>query len=168
MLVALWVLLVVASAFDVASRKIPNGVCLAGLVAGFCLRSWLYGVEGFSAALQGMGTGFFALLPFYLLFRMGAGDVKLMAAIGSFLDPAPVLAAAMLGVFFAGLAASVIIIGRSCSRYKQKRAVRFTQSGVAPEPPANAGRKHAPRRIPLAPFIALATLLTHFYNVQSD
>ena len=42
---------------------------------------------GASGALLGALAGFALFLPLYLLRAMGAGDVKLMAALGSFVGP---------------------------------------------------------------------------------
>ena len=80
-------LLAVASFFDVAYRIIPNWVCGAILLLGLVVNVVLLGAEGAMSALAGLGMGLFVFLPFYVMRMMGAGDVKLMAAVGAYLGP---------------------------------------------------------------------------------
>ena len=101
-LTLLGALLVVALACDVAQRRIPNGLILGGLTAGFACSLWATpGQPSLVASLLGALTGLAIMLPLYALGTMGAGDAKLMAAVGSFLGPLPVLGAALL-TFAAG------------------------------------------------------------------
>lgn len=81
--VALGILVVVAGAFDLKFRRVPNWLVLAGLGAGLGLNTWLSGASGASMALKGAGLALLVYLPLYALRAMGGGDVKLMAAIGS-------------------------------------------------------------------------------------
>ena len=71
--------------FDWRFRRIPNRLTipalLAGLVASACLQGW----PGAKAALEGAGISLALLLPFVLLRGLGAGDWKLMGALGAFL-----------------------------------------------------------------------------------
>jgi prepilin peptidase CpaA len=73
----------VAAFWDLRTRRIPNWLVLTGLVAGFGLNGFLYGLPGLATAGLGMITGFGIYLVLHLLRAMGAGDVKFMAAIGS-------------------------------------------------------------------------------------
>jgi hypothetical protein len=49
--------------------------------------SVLFGAAGLAASAAGVVVGFLILIPLYALGGMGAGDVKLLAAAGSFLGP---------------------------------------------------------------------------------
>jgi len=72
--------------FDIAERRIPNWLVLAALVAGLAFRTTLGTgalLLGLLAAMLAFGFG----LVFYLLGGLGAGDVKLMAALAVFLGP---------------------------------------------------------------------------------
>jgi prepilin peptidase CpaA len=76
--------LVCAAAYgDLRTRRIPNALTVAGLVAGLGLRVPLGG----GAVLDGLG-GFAAALalgiPFFAAGALGGGDVKLLAAVGAF------------------------------------------------------------------------------------
>ena len=94
--------------FDVKSRRIPNWLIVMGLMASFALQV-LSSLGSFSAWGMGLLVGFGLFIPFYLLRAMGAGDVKLMAVIGSFIGPSAALSAVLLTL----IAGGVIAIGVS-------------------------------------------------------
>ena len=77
------VIVVTAAIYDLRYRKIPNWLVLTGLVLGFGLNTFLFGVTGLAASASGMGLALLIYFPLYLLRAMGAGDAKLMAAVGS-------------------------------------------------------------------------------------
>ena len=85
--VVLFCLLVSAAIIDVRSHRIPNRLVLAGLAFGLVYSAFVpfWGKHGFLWSLGGAAIGFGVLFPFWLLRLMGAGDVKLMAAVGSLL-----------------------------------------------------------------------------------
>jgi len=85
--VVLFCLLVSAAIIDVRSHRIPNRLVLAGLAFGLVYSAFVpfWGKHGFLWSLGGAAIGFGVLFPFWLLRMMGAGDVKLMAAVGSLL-----------------------------------------------------------------------------------
>lgn len=117
-------LLATALWHDLVSRRIPNRVVLAGLLAGLACQLFLPQGAGFFrsspgslgvvSALLGLLAGGGLLLPLYLLRAMGAGDVKLMAAVGVFLGPLQVVGAVLL-TFLAGgvLALLAALVSRS-------------------------------------------------------
>jgi prepilin peptidase CpaA len=76
-----------AAVIDVATRRVPNWLTIPGLCMGVCINGYLSGVEGVKSSLLGVGAGFLLLFFAYLLGGMGAGDVKLLSAVGSFLGP---------------------------------------------------------------------------------
>ena len=76
---------VIAALSDVQTRRIPNWLVATALVVALPVQVVLHGaVEGMQMWLGGCLTGGLLLLPGYLMRLMGAGDVKLMAAVGSF------------------------------------------------------------------------------------
>jgi prepilin peptidase CpaA len=82
------VLVVVAAVSDVRRRRIPNWLTLGGVAAGLLTRTATDGWHGLAQASGGMLLGFGAYLALYSLRAMGAGDVKLMAAVGAITGPA--------------------------------------------------------------------------------
>jgi prepilin peptidase CpaA len=87
--VQVWLAIVVITAgiYDLRFRRIPNWLALAGLVVGLALNALLFGLPGLQTSGLGLGLAFLIYFPLYLLRAMGAGDVKLMAAIGAIVGP---------------------------------------------------------------------------------
>src|SRR5947209_3673955 len=91
--VLLLALVLGAAVFDARYRRIPNWLTLAGVLIGLAMNAYLYGVfptkqvqgswGGLLFAAQGLGFGFAVYVFLYALRAMGAGDVKLMAAVGA-------------------------------------------------------------------------------------
>jgi prepilin peptidase CpaA len=108
---------VIAIIEDVRARRIPNVVVLAGFTAGLFWHAagpagaWAFdsaapgasGIVGALLAAFGMLVAFF---PFYRLGIMGAGDVKLLAAIAAVLG-----ASSGHWSHLVGLALSVLVTG---------------------------------------------------------
>lgn len=86
-LLALGVMLFAATGWDLRCHRIPNGFTLGGALMGLLLQGWSFGVAGLFSGMGGLAVGIAILLPFYALKGMGAGDVKLMGAVGAFLGP---------------------------------------------------------------------------------
>ncbi len=80
-LVALMV--VVAGVYDIRYRRIPNWLVLPAVLVGFALNAFLYGLTGLKVAGLGFGLAVLIYMPLYALRGMGAGDVKLAAALGA-------------------------------------------------------------------------------------
>ncbi|REM34762.1 prepilin peptidase, partial [Mycobacterium tuberculosis] len=60
----------------------------------------------------GLGVGFAAMVPFYVIGVMGAGDVKLMAMAGAFIGPEQTLMAVLFTFIAGGVAAMAFAIHR--------------------------------------------------------
>jgi prepilin peptidase CpaA len=73
-----------AAVYDVMYRRIPNWLNVIGALAGIVLNTFLFqGIAGAFFALKGLGLAFAIYFVLYALHAMGAGDVKLMAAVGA-------------------------------------------------------------------------------------
>jgi prepilin peptidase CpaA len=72
---------------DVLFHRISNRLTVSVLCAGLTLQLALAGWEALGQAALGMIVGLTVLLPLYLLRATGAGDVKLLAALGTLLGP---------------------------------------------------------------------------------
>ena len=83
--ILLTVILILATYTDLKKHLIPNVLSLGGIIIGLSIHTYQNGFDGFLFSLSGMAVGFFLLIPFYAMKGMAAGDVKLMAAIGTFL-----------------------------------------------------------------------------------
>jgi len=90
---------------DIRYRRIPNKLVLITLVGGIAVNTVAHGWSGFFASLGGMGLAFGLMFFLHAFGTMGAGDVKLFAAIGSVLGislvPPTLLVVAVTGGVFA-------------------------------------------------------------------
>jgi prepilin peptidase CpaA len=103
-------LTLVAAWTDLRDRKIPNWLTVPGIFAGIALNSYLRGWHGTKASLEGAGIALLVLLPLVLLRALGAGDWKLMGAVGAFLGPILLPFVLVGSIFVAGAMAVVQMI----------------------------------------------------------
>lgn len=99
-----------ASWIDYAERRVPNWLNLTLLLAGFAVQGWFHGWSGMGTGALGMLVGFGLLIIPWMMHGMGAGDVKLMAAIGVWIGPKLTFYSFALGAVIGGLAAVVMIL----------------------------------------------------------
>jgi prepilin peptidase CpaA len=71
------------SYYDVCYRRIPNAFVLATLATGILINVIFGGIDGALASLGGCALAFFLMFVLHVFGAMGAGDVKLFAAIGA-------------------------------------------------------------------------------------
>lgn len=100
---------IAAAVYDWRFRRIPNWLNLSGLILGLGLNLLYFQAHGATEASLGLLLAITIYMPLYLLRAMGAGDVKLMAAIGSIVGPGYwlhiFLATVIVGGVIAALAA---------------------------------------------------------------
>jgi prepilin peptidase CpaA len=105
-------ILITATISDLLSFRIPNWLTYFTLAFGVSYFSITKGYEGFSFSLAGALTGFTLLIIPYFVGGTGAGDVKLLSAVGSFLGPKGVFLVFMLSCIMAGIYALVHIASK--------------------------------------------------------
>jgi prepilin peptidase CpaA len=76
------------------------------------LQTVLFGLDGFVDALLGAAVGGVFLVPLYMGGGMGAGDVKLLAAVGSFFGFAGVISVLVCTLLVGGLLGIALIAWR--------------------------------------------------------
>ena len=91
-------------------RKIPNWLTVPGLLLGLTLSAVLGRWPGAKASLEGAGISLGFLLPFVLMRGLGAGDWKLMGALGAFLGPSRTIVVLMGTILIAGLMSAVEVV----------------------------------------------------------
>lgn len=158
-------LIIICSATDVRARRVPNSVLLPALLASLFLNSLADGLTGLVDSLAGLAIGLLMLMPFHLLGRMGAGDIKLLGVVGSVLGAwgatvaglATMMAGAILGiVYLAWLVVKPAVISR-VSQLVQRL------SGNAEAPPDLLPGQIGAAEIPYAIAIAGGTLAALLY-----
>jgi prepilin peptidase CpaA len=165
-------LVIVAAVYDIRFRRIPNWLTLLGVVAGLGLNAFLFqGWPGLRIGLAGLALGFGVYFLLYALRAMGAGDVKLMAAVG-----------AMVGwqdwfwiFLFTAIIGGVAGLALAVSRRRLKKTlfnVGFILSEMKSGRPAYVGneeldvRSSKAQRLPHGAIIALGTILFLALNAQ--
>ena len=171
-ILALVGLVYLAAFFDVKQRRIPNLLVLMGILFGALLQFSYFGVFGIVNALVGLGAGVMLLLPGYLFKATGAGDVKLMAAIGAFLGLYDVFLAALASIAVGGIVALGYAAG---SLFNQATVSPWSRYGLMFKTLVITGRPIyiAPaegevmgRKFPFAVSIAIGTTLFLFWDSQ--
>src|SRR5262249_31683102 len=116
-----------ATIVDIRTRRIPN--VLTASMTGLGLGLAAVGVGGASIGAAGIGfvVGVALMLPGHLLGATGAGDVKLMAAIGTLVGPV-----LMVKVFlFTAIAGGVLAVAVALRRRALSRTLATTARMLA-------------------------------------
>lgn len=95
---------------DYAQKRVPNWLNLTLAAAGLTFQGVHFGWSGLTQGTLGLLTGFGLLIVPWLMHGMGAGDVKLMAAIGAWLGPWLTLVSFCAGAVLGGVIAAVMIL----------------------------------------------------------
>jgi prepilin peptidase CpaA len=158
------------SVFDVKSRRIPNFITFPCILLGLAMHLALGGWMQFLLALAaGLICGA-AFLVFYIAGGMGAGDVKLMTAVGCIAGMPHVGSLLILTAISGG--AMAIVLALSHGRLQQTIsnvgviASHHSQQGFAPHAELNLSNP-ATLRLPYALAIAGGSLLTLYFQFQS-
>src|SRR5687768_109742 len=103
-------LAVIITYHDVRYRRIPNAYVLAALVGGVAINGIFGGLSGLLTSLGGCVLAFGLMFMLHVFGAMGAGDVKLFAAIGAVTGAHLVLPTFVVVILTGGLLAIVSII----------------------------------------------------------
>lgn len=160
-----WLLLglvVLAGVYDIMCRRIPNWLVLASLTVGIALNLFLFGWPGLRSSLLGIGLALVVYVPLYLLRGMGAGDVKLMMAVGAIVGPGAWFAILIFTAILGGVVALALLLlrGRLIHTlynigFLLSRMMRFQAPYVNPELDVRSGQGI---RLPHGAVIALGTV----------
>ena len=104
------VVLVFAGIIDYKKQKIPNYLTFPTVLIALIYHFYLSGLNGLLFSILGMFTGIALLIIPYIMGGMGAGDVKLLGAIGSFVGYKSVVFVFLFTALFGGLYAIVVLI----------------------------------------------------------
>ena len=149
--------LAAATVIDLRSRRIPNSLTGGMIVLGVGFAA--FGASGISmpASLLGLILGFLLMMPGYALGATGAGDVKLMAAVGAIIGPGLTVTAFLFTAIAGGVLAVVVAVRR------RQLGATFAGTGRLIAAPTDARRQirsAAPvRRFAYGPAIAIGSVL---------
>ena len=152
---------------DLRTRRLPNALTFGAAGVALAVHGAVGGWLELAQAALGWGVGLALFLPLYALGGMGAGDVKLLGAIGAWLGPMGAVWTGLYGAIAGGVMALVVAIGRGYLRTALRNvgSMLLTWFLVGPRPVkgltlAESGSIRLPYAVPLAAGV-LATLWMH-------
>jgi len=110
--VLLLLVVIPAALFDYRQRRVPNWITFSGVAIAIALNFFLYETPGLFMSLKGLGLALLIYFPLFAIRGMGAGDVKLMGAIGAAVGWQNWLGVLVLTSVFGGVAAIIIVASR--------------------------------------------------------
>jgi len=156
------------SVFDVKSRRIPNFVTVPAFLLGLSMHFLLGGWRQFLSSLAAGVICGLVFLVFYLAGGMGAGDVKLIMAVGCVAGLPHVAYLLVLTAISGGVMAICLALYRG--RLQQtimnvgELASHHTRQGLEPHPDLNISNAQT-LRLPYALAIAGGSILTLYFQV---
>ena len=139
---ALCALLVLAMVCDFATARIPNWLTISAAIGAVAWHTSAAGWAGMLTSAAGWFVGIALLLVPWLLGGLGAGDAKLMGAVGAFLGSKGCFVAFLGTALVGGIAAVALLawhgtLGPACRRWLRMGAfLTLGQPGyeAPPEP----------------------------------
>lgn len=170
--VVLGLILLLAVIGDLRRRRIPNSLTLPGVVLGISLLGLEAGWGGLWSGITGTLTGAGLLFLPFALGGMGAGDVKLMAAVGAFGGPVFAFRAFLAAALIGGAASFFALLRMGRLAPTLRTALWDCAALIAPAipfiplPQRPAGGDSEPRAdaIPYGVAIALGAVISWFWQ----
>lgn len=161
-------ILIIAAGYDIKFQKIPNLLNYPTIIVALVYHSATDGLKGLLFSLGGLTLGVAILTLPYLIRGMGAGDVKLMGAVGAIIGPRKVFLAFLLTSIVGGVyALALLLINRQSyqgviSRYLTTLKI-FLTTGHFVLTPASEDEKKP--RLCYGVAIALGTFFSIFIEL---
>jgi len=152
MLLIFLFLLLTACIYDLRYKKIPNLLSFTTLIIGLIGNTFLNNQLGFIGSLYGLMAGFSCSILFYSFASLGAGDVKLITAIGAVVGYKLVLPIIVYSYVLSACIGVVYI--KLWTPLYRKRKLSCSD---------NKHTKSLSQRVPMAPGICMATFYV-LYN----
>jgi prepilin peptidase CpaA len=105
---AVLVICAAACVTDLRTRRIPNALTFGAAALALAFHAVTGGWAGLGSSAGGWLVGVALFAPFFVLGGMGAGDVKLLAAIGAWLGPMDAVWTALYTMIAGGLLGLVV------------------------------------------------------------
>jgi prepilin peptidase CpaA len=150
------IVLAVATFTDLRSRRIPNWLVLPFMLAGLVASAWIGGWHGLGHSFAGLGLGILIYGFLFWVGGMGAGDVKLAAAIGAWIGPSQLFIALVV----TAMAGGIMILFWALWAFGIKSLVNRSKDSEGEKKPALSA--FLKRKMPYAPAIAVGTLISFF------
>jgi len=157
--------LLVASAIDVRTRRVPNWLAVPFLIAGLGVQTIGLGWAGARQSVSGIALALVLFgIPCFLK-GMGMGDLKLAAGVGAWIGPSQLVLAFVVTGMVGGVMAVCYALRRGCLGKSLDLTSdllwHFAKSGMRPHDRIRLGDRQAVS-IPYVPAIAIGTLFSFF------
>jgi prepilin peptidase CpaA len=121
---------------DLRTRRIPNALTFPAAALGVIAATAAHGGQGAIASAAGLLVGLLLFFPLFALKGLGAGDVKLLGALGAWLGASVVLGVAFYTTLAGGVLAIVLMVrhryGRQAVRNLWLLLTHWRVFGVRP------------------------------------
>lgn len=153
---------------DGLRHRIPNVLTVPAAAIGLALGTAAHGMHGLFVSGEGLLVGLCLFLPLYLLGGFGAGDVKALAAAGSFLGPQGAAAAAICTLIAGGVGGTAMLLAAGGVAALRSMLSRWTANAYVlcatgrlqtlPADPGEAARLRFPYGIAIACGVAASLI----------
>jgi prepilin peptidase CpaA len=137
---------IIISYYDVCYRRIPNSFVLATLASGILINVLYGGLRGALTSLLGCFIAFTLMFVLHVFGAMGAGDVKLFAAIGSLMGAHLVLPTFLIVAVTGGVLGILVMIRARQLKFMLMRVLQILIGLLPgykiPRFPVPADRRH--------------------------
>ena len=155
---------VIACVTDVRFRRVPNVLTATAIMTGVAAHALLPGGHGMISALAGLAVGVAVYFPIFALGGMGGGDVKLMAALGTWIGWSSIGWTALYGAVAGGVMAVGVALAHGYLRQALSNIgglmLFWSAQGVRPMPALtleHGGGPRLPYALPI--FVGLVATL---------
>ena len=124
-IVLLAILGVLIAYHDMRYRRIPNAFVLTTVISGVAINAIFAGWPGVITSVKGCGLAFVLMFMLHIFGAMGAGDVKLFAAIGSVVGASLVLPTFLVVILTGGVLAVFSMIRAGAVRTTMQRVLQI-------------------------------------------
>lgn len=152
-----------AALCDIRTRRVPNRLTFGMAALALATHAWVGGAGGALSSAAGLLVGLCCFLPIFLLGGMGAGDVKLLAAIGAWIGPGDAFVVALTSSIAGGALAIVVALWHGYLRRALGNlwllAIHWQVNGLRPMPALTLVQGGGPRLAYAVP-IAVGVMVT--------
>ncbi|MDT4953035.1 MAG: prepilin peptidase CpaA [Acidobacteriota bacterium] len=118
-------LAIIITYYDVRYRRIPNAFVLSTLASGLIINTIYGGLNGMLMSLGGCAIAFMLMFVLHVFGAMGAGDVKLFAAVGSLTGANMVLPTFLVVILTGGALALLLTLRSGAVRTTMQRVLQI-------------------------------------------
>lgn len=144
---------------DVRGRRIPNWITGPAFLLGLTIHGLVGGMPALLLAVGGALVAGGLLLPGWLMRAMGAGDVKLMAALGAWLALPAALVATLASLLAGGVISMIVAIRHRSLGRALRGAAQLAVSATGGAPIPGAAVTATGLRFPFAVAILAGSLI---------